>query len=442
MPNLRVISDNAIDRAVLSASSTAGNFNLASLQSPRKSDVWRAAAGATARLGATWATPELLQAVVLAFCDLSPTATMRVRVTSEGQATNLLRYSEQFDNPVWTLSGTVTPNAAAAPDGTATADSYTQAGSTTNYAYLAQTAAGDASQVWTYSLWVKVPSGTATIAPAIGNVTVATRSNAQQAVTTAWQRLSFTLTAGQLANTGQLGVGVIGTPGQVYHVWGAQLEAGPVATSYYPTTSAAATRPLGYIDSWQGYTYDSGTVLACPAPAVRLRGFTAAQSASAYAFGGGAHARHWITAALPAAYGLAVDISDPANLTGSIEASFLVAGPYWESVTNFDYGASAQLIDSSKNDRNDAGDLISDAGTVSQRLSIPMSKLAPDDRTTLWNILRAGGTRYPVFASMFPGDTDLARERDHQVLGKLVQLPAMSLPFFNLASASIEVESI
>ena len=82
MANLRIIYDNAADRATLTASTTAGTLGVANLQNNRKGRPWRAT-GTTARLGATWAAPERIGGVFLPFCNLSPTATMRVRVSNE-----------------------------------------------------------------------------------------------------------------------------------------------------------------------------------------------------------------------------------------------------------------------------------------------------------------------------------------------------------------------
>jgi hypothetical protein len=438
MPNLRVIHDNAIDRATLSSLYTAVNFGVTNLQSQRKSDVWRAVAGTFASVRAVWAAAEPIQAVALPFCNLSPTATLRVRTTNEIAVTNLLPFSSQFDHVNWGTrwggSATVTANDATytAPDGTVTVDKVVVSSGNSGVGYAVALTAG---LTYTFSCWV-ASSGSVSIGFGTSNVAVPSSASTIAASATL-QRISRTFTPG---SSGTYWVGVAAAP-QTFYIWGAQLELGASASSHYPTSGAQATRPTGYIDTWQTYSYDSGAVLACPAPAVSLRGFTAAQAASAYAFGGGACARHWIPASQQAT-GLAIDITDTNNLVGYIEVSQLVAGLYWEPAINFDYGASATPVDSTKNARNDAGDLISDAGTISRRISLPLSKLAPADRATLWSILRSSGLRYPIFVSMFPGHTDLALERDHQVYGKLVQLPAMALPYFNIASATVEVESI
>jgi hypothetical protein len=424
MPNLRVITDNAIDRATLTASTAAAGFPVSNLALQRKSDVWRAT-GTTARLSASWATPETVQAVALPYANLSPTTVKRVRVTTEAQMTNLLVAVTDFTNAAWTKTSVSLAGGIAGPDGTNSACTVT---ATAAGATITQTVSvTPANFVSSFYVRRRTGTGSVSIRNAANNGWIAV------AVSSAWSRVSNDggVTGATTSASLQLS-----SSGDAIDIAFPQLEAGSSATSYY-----AGTRPLGYIDSWQSYSYDSGNFLCCPAPAVSLRGFTAAQAASAYAFGGGAAARHWMPAAKQA-YGLAVDIVDVNNLQGYIEAAHLVAGPMWEAATNFDYNASSQLVDSSKNERNDAGDLITDAGTVSRKVSIPMSKLSPADRATLWGILRAGGSRYPTYLSMFPEDADTALERDHQVYGKLVQLPAMALPFFKLASATIEVDSI
>ncbi|MDC8756270.1 hypothetical protein [Janthinobacterium fluminis] len=78
MTNLRIISDNAADRAVLSVSSQAGGLGAANLLTDIKGQVWRAA-GTSATLTAVWPAGERIGGVHLPFCNLSSGATVRVR---------------------------------------------------------------------------------------------------------------------------------------------------------------------------------------------------------------------------------------------------------------------------------------------------------------------------------------------------------------------------
>lgn len=75
---MRIIYDNAGDRATLTASSTAGTLVAANMQKDNKGSVWRSTS-TSATLTLTWPTAELLGGLALAFCNLSSTATLRER---------------------------------------------------------------------------------------------------------------------------------------------------------------------------------------------------------------------------------------------------------------------------------------------------------------------------------------------------------------------------
>lgn len=426
MSNLRIIGDNAADRATLSASSTNGALVVTNLQSDKKSNVWQATT-TSARLGATWTAPEAIQGVAAPFCNWSPTATWRKRLTSEGQATNLCLYSEQFDNAAWTKTGapTLTANYSAAPDGNATAERIVFSGAGQSVLQATTLATGVACSG---SIFVKGTSGQ-TICIVAGSVSQLLTLDGT------WQRLAVAATS--TGNT----IGITtnsGATARDIQAWGAQLTTGALS-SYYPVTSAAATRPLGYIDTWQSYAYDSGAVLACPAPAITLRGWTAAQSASAYAYGGGACARLWLPSAV-SAYGMAIDIVDTNNLQGYLEAARLVCGPYWSPTYNTS-SLSETFVDAAIHTRTDAGDLWTDASTIHKKVPIDMEFMPATDRATLANILRASRA-YPIFLSVFPGIADLELERAHTVYGKRMSDSEVQVQMAILYGTKIEVESI
>ena len=689
MTNLRIIYDNAADRATLTASTTAGTLDVTNLQNNRKGRPWRAT-GTTGRLGATWAAPERIGGVFLPFCNLSPTATMRVRVSNEPAVQNQLTFSDHFMNPaVWQISGvSIVSNIAGTPEGSTGAAKVVEgtghtlhelyrpfaavaarrttvsicvkaagrskvrlgqitggyaAGASAIFDLLADTVsavsyyggmAGALASIvplgdgWyrcaidlvtsvdgTWYLALDTVTGTNTVTylgdgvsgvyvthaqveagslssyyPATVNFTGRTSTGtfignngllqtaAANVARMQYNPLNlsvspflllepaatnnFTYSDGPLAQFGSGNVvaavvpipgftnsiqfgdnsvtryayknstGSIGTTigatytmsvfvmmddggvpfpgdtgnsakdfafvrenaaaastGTVVHmgnniyrcsytfvatttggpangiakylpqsargfkVAGYQLQLGAYADSFISTgaasgtraadiaTSTLATRPAGYIDAWQSYSYDSGMLPACPAAAAAVDGFTPLQAASAYGNGGGAYARHWLPAPVPA-LGLAIDIKDPANLQGYVEAGRLVAGDYWSPANNPDYGASVTIMDASTHARSDAGDLWTDFGTRARKMPLQLSALPAADRTALLGIVRRNGMSGAMLASLFPESADLELERDHTIFGRLSSVSAMSIPYFDLYSMPLEIEEL
>jgi hypothetical protein len=428
--NLRVVADNVAERATVAASTTAGVLAAANLLTTAKSEVWRAT-GTSARLGLAWAAAETFQAVALPFCNLSPTATMRVRTTNEQPATNLLSYSQQFDNAAWSKTGALKANAVTAPDGTQTGAMLNGSAD----ANIGQGVSTTAGKIYTVSVWLRADT------PFTCNLYMydsnATPVAAPVAVTTSWQRFSASFNAPGASLNLVLGGGGSVNQKNLY-IWGAQVELGAMS-SYYPTTAGAATRPLGYIDAWQSYTFDSGQVLACPAPAVKLRGWPAAKAASAYAYGGGAYVRYWLPAA-QTAVGMAIDIVDANNLQGYIEAACLVVGPYWAPAYNAT-GPTMTTVDTTALYRTDAGEQGADAGYQYRRVGVDFSVLTSADRAALVGILR-GSRAYPVLISLFPLTADLELERDHMVYGRRTKDSDVGLKTAVYYGSTIEIEEI
>jgi hypothetical protein len=80
--NLRVVYDNAANRATLSASSTAGALVVDNLYTDTKSEVWRSTS-TSATLTLTWGISEIVGVVSLPFCSLTAQATFRIRGYTE-----------------------------------------------------------------------------------------------------------------------------------------------------------------------------------------------------------------------------------------------------------------------------------------------------------------------------------------------------------------------
>ena len=187
----------------------------------------------------------------LTFTRSNDTAT---RVASNGLIekvrTNILLHSQAFENAVYNkgTGGSVSANSVMAPDGTMTADAYTFASSTSEFAYLAQSVAGTSQIPNAFSIYIKRPagSGSRTLRLAVSDVTISTTLSSNFTVTESWQRFEFARTSA--STTGNVGIGLMTgstgvsiAAGEVLDVWGAQLETGDIATDYIPTTTAAVS---------------------------------------------------------------------------------------------------------------------------------------------------------------------------------------------------------
>ena len=216
-----------------------------------------------------------------------------------------------------------------------------------------------------------------------------------------------------------------GTSATLTLTWALPENIACVVLPFCNLTSTATMRVRGYtlaadIDP----AFDTGARPACPyAPLGPFGWGTQPPGCNAFAFGGGTYAVAWFGSA--AVERLVIDIADPDNATGYVEASRLVAGPYWSPQKNVDWSPKLTVEDSTTNTRNDAGDLITDRGTTYRTLAVSLSWLPPADRDQFMSILRGSGFAQPVFVSLFPESDDPMQEQLYQIWGKLSDLGAL-----------------
>jgi hypothetical protein len=177
--------------------------------------------------------------------DHDPLSRRSLGLLSEVERTNLLLWSEEFDN--WSKLGSpapvVSPNAGIAPSGNFTADRLSGATNlitTASAINLRQVVTLPSVGTYVFSLYVRrVDESSTSIGirvrdqgPGVnfGIVTVSPTDDA-------WYRLSssFTATSVNLALH-------IGQQVGDFFIWGAQLEAASTPSTYIPTTTAAVTR--------------------------------------------------------------------------------------------------------------------------------------------------------------------------------------------------------
>ena len=215
--------------------------------------------------------------------DYAPVTRVPKGLLIEEQRTNLLTYSEQFDNVAWVkTNATLSKNIGVSPDGTSTADLFEATSSSSSYAYQGKTLTQ--LQPYSVSVYVKNVSGSGIVwlrdfteagvakfdllnATAI-EVTGIASSAMLIPLANGWFRLSAVFTPTVVTATHNISCAHPGGGlGASFYVWGAQLEVGAFPTSYIPTTTAAVTRAAdaavmtgSNFSSW--YRQDEGSFYA------------------------------------------------------------------------------------------------------------------------------------------------------------------------------------
>jgi len=198
--------------------------------------------------------------------DHSPTTGESLGFLVEESRSNLLTYSEQFDDASWTkTNSTITANAIVAPDGTLTGDRFVEDTATGEHSF-GKSNAFTSGTVYTQSIYVKAAGRTlvrvgagnpATWGASVivdlttGAITNNTAGTASvQNAGNGWYRISITGTALATAST-NVSLRLVSTGTTTSYtgdgfsgvfLWGAQLEVGSFSTSYIPTVASQVTR--------------------------------------------------------------------------------------------------------------------------------------------------------------------------------------------------------
>jgi hypothetical protein len=192
-------------------------------------------------------------------------------VLIEGSRTNLLTYSQEFDNGAWgKTNATITANSTAAPDGTITADTFTDNATSGLHRLITASTSWTSGTAYTASIFAKAgtssfiqitfPTGVLSTNPyanfdvSAGTVTASGGGGTGRitALANGWYRCSLTATADGTATTGMIfyrspdgtstyAPSYSGSSTTIF-IWQADLQAGAFPSSPIVTVAAAATR--------------------------------------------------------------------------------------------------------------------------------------------------------------------------------------------------------
>lgn len=249
-----------------------------------------------------------------------------------------------------------------------------------------------------------------------------------------------------------------GTSATLTLTWPVPETVALVALAFTSLTAAATMRVRGYADGGMLALFDTGTQFAPGVggsvgtaqvidaqgksyPGQRPAGWGAAPlGVNSYSRAGGGYCVAYFGA--QQVKSLVIDIDDPTNPLGYIEAGRIIAGDTWQPVHDAEIGSTIAAHDDSKHTRTDAGDLRTEIGPQYKGITLNLQYMPPGDRDTFWNILRRNGVSNPVFLSLMPSDQDQTGEAICQLFGKLTKTNALAIQYLGAYSTTLDMEEV
>jgi hypothetical protein len=130
--------------------------------------------------------------------------------------------------------------------------------------------------------------------------------------------------------------------------------------------------------------------------------------------------------------------------TRVISLPFIYIGDYWSPQYNCEYGAELGIVDLSKTERSEAGDLYTDVGPRHRTMALDFTLMPKENRDVFWRILLQNSVVNPLYISLTP-DNDLdddSGEAMYQIYGKMSKQSSMKYQFINQFNSRIDIEEL
>ncbi len=145
----------------------------------------------------------------------------------------------------------------------------------------------------------------------------------------------------------------------------------------------------------------------------------------------------------PTVYGgyMQIEITDTAPPAGYMQATRLFVGDAFAPVHMPARGMQSGVVDRSKQQRTDGGNLYTEPGAQYRRMVLSGDWISAWERLQVSTLKRQKGLREDVFVTVLPGLGN-AYERDHGMQVKLVALDLMTLTMFDYANQQLVFEEV
>lgn len=136
-----------------------------------------------------------------------------------------------------------------------------------------------------------------------------------------------------------------------------------------------------------------------------------------------------------------IELIDPQNPDGHLQAGRLVVGPAWRPAINLQYGWSVEQVDTSRRVRSRGGQTYVDMQPKYRRLRFTIEDLRRDEMFgNAYEIERLKGTGGDLFVMIDP--EDITHRHRHSVYGILQDTTPIANPVFERYSKSFIVEEL